>query len=353
MLASSAPIGAATEAASSAAAAADSLDAASLPVVIIGGGIAGLALAVALHGRGVPVRVYERDSGLSRRSYGLTMQAHGALADLGVLEGVLAVDSACPSLYHWTFAADGRVLGYYGRAYRGGGSGGGGGGGGNASAAPAAAAVAAPADAGAAAPAAPAAPLRGNLRIPREELRRLLLEHLPAGAVTWGAALEGFTADAHSVQVALSPPHAPLRARALVGADGIHSRVRRLMAAAAGCADGGALRYLGVLLMLGLSPAAHPLLSRGGFYTLDGGGRARLFTMPYSAELTMWQLSFAREDGAAAALRMNLTINLPSSFEICTDLCGCRNACVSIPIASSSIVFASVMVSSHHQKAAR
>jgi len=57
-----------------------------LPVAIVGGGIAGLALAVALQQRGVPCRVFERDAGFDGRKqgYGMTMQATQALADLFV-----------------------------------------------------------------------------------------------------------------------------------------------------------------------------------------------------------------------------------------------------------------------------
>lgn len=69
------------------------------------------------------------------------------------------------------------------------------------------------------------------------------------------------------------------------------------------------LKYIGISVILGLSPIKHPLLTKGGFYVLDNVHCARLFTMPYQDEvgdfstsvdasqkksrLTMWQLSFA------------------------------------------------------------
>lgn len=174
------------------------------------------------------------------------------------------------------------------------------------------------------------------------------------------------------------PSHAPFHASAVVGADGIHSVVRRHMAglvaaptptaghatvggpsgegvegrqrllgAVAGLTVGpatadagtpagsppaptsasGGLSYLGVVLVLGVSRHTHPLLSRAGFYTLDGAHR--LFTMPFAEEgdgtleeteadkgvtrsvagaggeprrtrLTMWQFSFAEPSLDAA-----------------------------------------------------
>ena len=42
---------------------------------------------------------------------------------------------------------------------------------------------------------------------------------------------------------------------------------------------GDPLRYVGVVLLLGVTPLQHPLLARQGFYTVDG--THRLFTMPY------------------------------------------------------------------------
>ena len=88
---------------------------------------------------------------------------------------------------------------------------------------------------------------------------------------------------------------------------------------------GDPLRYVGVVLLLGITPLQHPLLARQGFYTMDG--THRLFTMPYEpleepleedggtgggggagggtgggggAHSTMWQLSIALPDEATA-----------------------------------------------------
>jgi 2-polyprenyl-6-methoxyphenol hydroxylase-like FAD-dependent oxidoreductase len=56
-------------------------------VAIIGGGIGGVALAVACLHRGIPFTIYERDNGFEARSqgYGLTLQqASKAIEGLGV-----------------------------------------------------------------------------------------------------------------------------------------------------------------------------------------------------------------------------------------------------------------------------
>ena len=76
------------------------------PVVIIGGGIGGLAVAVALQARGVACHVYERDGGwdLERRGYGLTLgpTCAAALTSLGLggAVQVIALDDA------WMIALD-------------------------------------------------------------------------------------------------------------------------------------------------------------------------------------------------------------------------------------------------------
>jgi 2-polyprenyl-6-methoxyphenol hydroxylase-like FAD-dependent oxidoreductase len=57
-------------------------------VAIIGGGIGGVALAVACLHRGIPFTIYERDNGFEARSqgYGLTLQqASKAIEGLGFL----------------------------------------------------------------------------------------------------------------------------------------------------------------------------------------------------------------------------------------------------------------------------
>jgi hypothetical protein len=84
-------------------------------VGIVGGGIGGLALAIALLNKGIDCMVFERDRSFAERSqgYGLTMQ-QGAktLKKLGVkLSGI-------SSSIHLSLLPNGELLGAYGREWR-------------------------------------------------------------------------------------------------------------------------------------------------------------------------------------------------------------------------------------------
>jgi hypothetical protein len=117
------PASPAASASASASAAASTASAAAAPVVIVGGGIGGLAAAVALQARGIGCVVYERDVGFERRrrGYGLTLgpTCWAALADLGLEQRVRAIDDCVGSTAHWVFDARGGVLGYFGTAFSG------------------------------------------------------------------------------------------------------------------------------------------------------------------------------------------------------------------------------------------
>ena len=133
-------------------------------VAIMGGGIGGLAAAVALQQDGANVTVYERDVSFEDRKqgYGLTLthNEQGPLAKLGILDTIKARDEEqSPSRRHWIFSSDGVILGYYGNDY---------------------------------APPSVERTQRGNLRIPRQELRTILLQRLRPGTVQWGKRLVGF-----------------------------------------------------------------------------------------------------------------------------------------------------------------
>ena len=209
-------------------------------MAVIGGGIGGPALALALQQRGIPVCVYEKDTAFNQRhqgyvrlsgwqcvrvsrcgrvvgcvlrltrepccSYGLTMQQGArALQALGF--------SDYPSLgiqsqRHTVYTPDGVPKGNWGREthsrkpHRN-------------------------------------RPSRQNVHIPRQRLRQLLMEQLAPGTVKWGYELSSFEQvsscrDASTEEG--SPPHhlrlmfaggRSAEASVLVGADGIFSAVRR------------------------------------------------------------------------------------------------------------------------------
>lgn len=143
-----------------------------LNIGIVGGGISGVACAIALQKEGHVVKVFERDVsfGDRKQGYGLTLTNNksGPLAKLGLLDECVAKD--CPSYYHWFFEPNGNVLGYYGRAF-----------------------------------------LeqrymnlsveRANLRVPRQELRKMLLRKVAPETMVWGRKIIDYTEHRDRVSV--------------------------------------------------------------------------------------------------------------------------------------------------------
>jgi len=169
----------------------------SLKVVVVGAGIAGATLSLALQQRGVDVVCVDKDMDVSQRNqgYGLTMQqAALALTRLGVqIKG-----SKCTSNY--SFLPDGKVIGCYGRGlYE-------------------AAGVQGPA------PkrdddfsAAMSHKVRNNTQLPRQRLRVELVKRLAPGVILWGEKFVKYVEENDGVQVHLGSGKV-LRASVLVGA---------------------------------------------------------------------------------------------------------------------------------------
>ena len=188
----------------------------------------------------------------------------------------------CPSFCHWIFSPKGEILGYYGRAFK-----------------PQMQSSSSPFG-------------RGNLRIPREDMRRMLLEELNPGTVQWSKKLLSVSEAEDKVKL-LFDDSTHAFADVVIGADGIKSLVKKYQndyiahcsgskkrkrnSLPHGSASGPHetnghakkssilhpdLSYLGVAVILGISTAVHPLLHEKGFYVIDGVNR--LFTMPFRAE---------------------------------------------------------------------
>ena len=191
-------------------------------VAIIGGGIGGVALAVACLHRGIPFTLYERDSNFDARSqgYGLTLQqASKAIEGLGIFsleEGVI-------STRHVVHTADGKVIGEWGirkwlqtdeKTFS----------------------------------------KRTNIHIARQYLRLALLEQLGGqDAVQWRHQLVDFMeSDGEGVNLNFLVDGKIKRTKAdlVVGADGIRSSVRRLLIGE----EIAPLRYLGCIVILGICP---------------------------------------------------------------------------------------------------
>jgi 2-polyprenyl-6-methoxyphenol hydroxylase-like FAD-dependent oxidoreductase len=263
-------------------------------VAIIGCGLAGLSTAISLEKHGFRnIDIYERDASFSDRKegYGLTLTYHpsGVLKTLGVLEDVAIAD--CPSRSHYLFDQHGNILGYFGNAFsKNGGFG-----------------------------------QRGNLRVPRQIVRRILLEQLKYTNIHWNHKLidmkernphsgPGSGTSCSGIQLFFEDkqPDVPILADVIVAADGIRSTVLDIWLPNAPPAES-----LGVRIILGLTKPnefQHELVNERGFYTLGSG--TRLFVMPYSgsklreneATRYMWQLSFV--DDANCSTRSGKQLQL-------------------------------------------
>lgn len=244
-------------------------------VAIIGGGIGGMALAVACLHRGIPFTLYERDKDFNTRSqgYGLTLQqASKAIQGLGIFslkEGVI-------STRHLVHTPEGNVIGEWGtRKWL-------------------------QSDV-------KTSSKRTNVHIARQSLRLALLEQLGGNnAVQWGHQLIDFKeCEDQGVDLNFQVDGKMKRAKAdlVVGADGIRSSVRRLLIGE----DSTPLRYLGCIVILGICPLSalqdhnSSLLDSATVFQ-TANGNERIYIMPYASDSVMWQLSFPMPEKEAKAL---------------------------------------------------
>jgi salicylate hydroxylase len=256
-------------------------------VAIIGGGIGGIATAVALQRRGINAVVFERDVDFSirRQGYGLTLQQGGsALRELGI-----EIHREAPSSSHFSFTKDGEIVGFFGRAFL------------NSTD---------PKQKNGSVDASSHNTVatskfnkRGNIHLPRQKLRALLMDKLQPHTVRWDHKFEFFRAHPRGVELHFTG-RPPELVACMVGADGLNSVVRRQLLAQVGghyptCvkdfmkfSQTDDLNYLGVVVVLGIvdKGVGHPLLDERIVETMDGC--TRLYCMPFDASRVMWQLSF-------------------------------------------------------------
>jgi 2-polyprenyl-6-methoxyphenol hydroxylase-like FAD-dependent oxidoreductase len=229
-------------------------------IAIAGGGVGGLALALALQIRGWTSEnciVYERDTGptVRRAGYALTMQqGSNALRHLGADQALR--QAGISSFSHWVFdSSNGHAVGCYGRSlYK------------------QSTTVAATDD------------KRCNVHLSRRALQQLLLERLLPGTVRWGCKVEGLanktkgagvnyryirckTGEKQEAQEAQEET-VEAEAAILVAADGVRASVLRSCGVAAPLRRAGAICVLGILNQaqasassLQLLQVASPLLS--------------------------------------------------------------------------------------------
>ncbi|MEO7978106.1 NAD(P)/FAD-dependent oxidoreductase [Flavobacterium sp.] len=243
-------------------------------VAIIGGGIGGMALAVACLHRGIPFTLYERDKDFNARSqgYGLTLQqASKAIRGLGIL----TLEKGVISTRHLVHTPEGKVIGEWGtrkwlQSYE-------------------------------------TSPKRTNIHIARQSLRFALLEQLGGSEmVQWGHQIIDFKqSDKEGVHLNFQVDGKIISTQAdlVVGADGIRSSVRRLLIGE----NSTPLSYLGCIVILGICPLSvlqnlnSPLLDSATVFQ-TANGNERLYIMPYDSDSVMWQLSFPISEKEAIEL---------------------------------------------------
>ena len=244
-------------------------------VAIIGGGIGGVALAVACLHRRIPFTLYERDISFNARSqgYGLTLQqASKAIRGFGLFSLKHGVNSTC----HIVHTTEGKVILEWGMRTS-------------------------------IQKEARSSPKRTNVHIARQYLRLALLDQLGGNdAVAWGHQLIDFKqTEGKGIDLTFKVNGETMSAKAdlVVGADGIRSSVRKLLFGE----NDTSLRYLGYMVILGICPLEKlqgldsPLLdSATVFQTVNGN--ERIYIMPYTSDSVMWQFSFPMNEKEAKDL---------------------------------------------------
>lgn len=244
-------------------------------VSIIGGGIGGVALAVACLHRGIPFTLFERDLSFDSRSqgYGLTLQqASKAIEGFGIF----SLKKSVVSTRHLVHNPDGKVVGEWGmRKWL--------------------------------ENAAEKTPRKTNVHIARQALRAALLEQLGnKNNIQWNHRLVNLKKNkTGSLELLFENGNhkKTIQTDLVVGADGIRSAVRNFLIKD----NRFPLRYLNCMVILGICPLSalknqeSDLLDSATVFQ-TANGHERIYVMPYDKESVMWQLSFPMEEEEAKIL---------------------------------------------------
>eukprot|EP01114_Cavostelium_apophysatum_P022589 TRINITY_DN8223_c0_g1_i2.p1 TRINITY_DN8223_c0_g1~~TRINITY_DN8223_c0_g1_i2.p1 ORF type:complete len:407 (+),score=59.29 TRINITY_DN8223_c0_g1_i2:151-1371(+) len=233
-----------------------------IKIAIVGCGIGGLALAAALHKKkafhNIQWTIYERDESFDSRpqGYSLTIQQGiKVLAKLGLDRKVR--ETKCRNTAFETLRWDGVTLACFEGAKKN--------------------------------------TYFSNVPIPRQELRRMMLEQIPQENIKWGKRCVSLVELEDSVQITFGDGE-KVTVDAVVGCDGIRSAVRDQLI-------GDEMNFLGVIAVNGICPlnaSQRELCNNRIFQTLDGN--ARLFVKPFAEGTWMWQLTVPKSEEEAKEL---------------------------------------------------
>jgi len=186
-----------------------------LRAVIVGGGLGGMAAALALVQAGVDVQVYEQAQRLTEVGAGVSLAPNGLrmLERLGV--GAEAVRAGAPHVSTRLLHSGGRPASHGPDQF---------------------------------------ARAGGNVGIHRADLLALLAGHLPPGTVRTGSRCTGFSQDGGGAAIGLADGNTAA-ADVVIGADGIHSVLQGFVTAAPEPVFSGVVAYRGLVPALDGYPA--------------------------------------------------------------------------------------------------
>ncbi|MEU8611334.1 NAD(P)/FAD-dependent oxidoreductase [Actinoplanes sp. NPDC048791] len=247
----------------------------STPVTIIGAGLGGLVLARVLHLHGIPATVYEGEAAPTARAQGGLLDIHDyngqlALREAGLIDRFrsLVLEGREASRF---LGRDGTVLAEQGDDGTG-----------------------------------------GRPEILRGDLRRMLLDSLPAGSIKWGHRVSGVAALGEGRHTVTFADGTTVVTSLLVGADGAWSRVRPLLSAATPEYTGMSAVETHLFDSETRHPATAKAVGQGAMYALAPGQgllahRERggtLHSYVFVTEPQSWFAAIDFTDAAVAAARI-------------------------------------------------
>jgi len=159
---------------------------------------------------------------------------------------------------------------------------------------------------------------RHNVHLPRQRLREMLLNEIDTSNILWNKKIVDYTDSCNGEKVTLHfSDDSIFQTSLLVAADGIHSVIRQIKLPEA------SLEYLGLIVILGITENLDSEMDMKHVRQwLDG--TSRVFAMPFDGDKTMWQMSFPVEEREAVALSVDSRTLLDGAIARCgswnTDL---------------------------------